>query len=65
MGIVQHDKDDGDINGTIGVTATFVYARSPRSGPLSTTLSVAVQSRCKVTPPAIAGPRLRAVFGAL
>jgi hypothetical protein len=31
MGIVQHDKDDGDINGTIEVTATFVYARSPRS----------------------------------
>jgi hypothetical protein len=32
MGIVQHAKDDGDISGTIGVTATFVYARSPRSG---------------------------------
>ena len=26
MGIVQHDKDDGDINGTIEVIATFVYA---------------------------------------
>jgi hypothetical protein len=24
MGIVQHDKDDGDTNGTIEVIATFV-----------------------------------------
>jgi hypothetical protein len=32
MGIVQHDKDDGDVNGTIEVIATFVYARSLRSG---------------------------------
>ena len=55
MGIVQHDKDDGDINGTIEVIATFVRARSPRSGPLSTQ-SIAVQSRCKVAPPDIAGP---------
>jgi hypothetical protein len=62
MGIVQHDKDDGDINGAIGVTATFVYARSPRSGPLSTTQSVAVQSHW---PPDIAGLWLRAVCGAL
>jgi hypothetical protein len=65
MGIVQHDKDDGDINGTIGVTATFVYAKSPRSGPLSTTQSVAMQLHCKVTPLDIAGSWLRAVFGAL
>jgi hypothetical protein len=65
MDIVQHDKDGGDIDGTIGVTVTFVYARSPRSGPLSTTQSITVQSRCKVTPPDIAGPWLRAVFGAL
>jgi hypothetical protein len=56
MGIVQHDKADGDINGTIGVTATFVSARSPRSGPLSTTQSVAGQAHCKVRPPDIAGP---------
>jgi hypothetical protein len=41
MGIMQHDKDDGDINDTIGVTATFVYAGSPRSRPLSTTQSAA------------------------
>jgi len=27
MGIVQHDKDDGDINGAIGVTATFVLCQ--------------------------------------
>ena len=47
MGIVQHDKDDGDINGTIEVIAKFVHARSPRSGPPSTQ-SIAVQSRCKV-----------------
>ena len=31
MDIMQHDKGDGDINGTIEVTATSVYARSPRS----------------------------------
>jgi hypothetical protein len=55
MGIVQHDKDDGDINGTIEVIAKFVRARSPRSGPLSTQ-SIAVQSRCKVAPPDIADP---------
>jgi hypothetical protein len=36
MGIVQHDKDNGDIDGTIEVTAAFVYARSPRLGPHST-----------------------------
>ena len=47
MGIVQYDKDDGDINGIIEVIAKFVPARSPRSGPLSTQ-SIAVQSRCKV-----------------
>jgi hypothetical protein len=47
MGIVQYDKDDGDINGTIEVIAKFVRARSRRSGPLSTQ-SIAVQSRCKV-----------------
>ena len=55
MGIVQHGKDDGDINGTIEVIAKFVHARSPRSGSLSTQ-SITVQSRCKVAPPDIAGP---------
>jgi|GraSoiStandDraft_29_1057270.scaffolds.fasta_scaffold747932_2 hypothetical protein len=65
MGVVQHDKDDGDINGTFEAIATFVYVRSPRSGSLSTTQSITVQSRRKVTPPDIAGPWLRAVFGAL
>ena len=63
MGIVPHDKDDGDINGTIEVIATFVYARSPRPGPPSTQ-PIAAQLRCKVTPPDIAGPWLRADCGA-
>jgi hypothetical protein len=30
-----HDQDNGDITGTIEVTAAFVYARSPRLGPRS------------------------------
>ena len=62
MGTVQHDKGDGDINGTIEAIATFVYARSPRPGPLSTQ-SVAVQ----ITPPDIAARPswLRADCGAL
>lgn len=59
MGIVQHDKDDGDINGAIEVIATFVYARSPRPGP-PPTQPRAAQLRCKVTPPDIACPWLRA-----
>jgi hypothetical protein len=31
----SHDKENGDITGTIEVTVTaaFVYARSPRLGP--------------------------------
>jgi hypothetical protein len=48
MGIVQHDKGDDDIKGTIEVIATFVYARSPRPGPPSTQ-PIAAQLRCKVT----------------
>jgi hypothetical protein len=52
MGIVQHDKGDDDIKGTIEVIATFVYARSARPGPPSTQ-PIAAQLRCKVTPPDI------------
>ena len=29
----KDNKDNGDITGTIEVTAAFVYARSPRLGP--------------------------------
>jgi hypothetical protein len=36
MGIVQHDKRDDDVKGTIKVIAIFVHARSPRPGPPST-----------------------------
>jgi hypothetical protein len=57
MSIVQHDKGDDDIIGTIEVTATFDYARSPRPGP---TQPVAAQLRCKVTPPDIARRRCQA-----
>jgi hypothetical protein len=35
----SHDKDNGDITGTIEVTA-FVYARSPRLGPHSAQKSI-------------------------
>jgi hypothetical protein len=59
MGIVQHDKRDDDIKGTIEVIATFVHARSPRPGPPSTQ-SIAAQLRCKVTPPDIARRRCQA-----
>ena len=45
MGIVQHDKDGGDTNGTIEVIATFVYARSPRSGP--TVYSISSRARLR------------------
>jgi hypothetical protein len=31
----SHDKDNGDITGTIEVAAAFVYAGSPRLGPQS------------------------------
>jgi hypothetical protein len=48
MGIVQHDKDNGGIDGTIEVTAAFVHARSPRLGSQSTDNQ---QSRCKIVPP--------------
>jgi hypothetical protein len=44
-------KDNGDVTGTIEVTAAFVYARSPRLGPHSAQNQQAAQSRCKVTPP--------------
>jgi hypothetical protein len=54
MGIVQHDKDDGDTNGAIEVIATFVYARSPRSGPTVYSINSRAVGR-KVTPPDIAG----------
>jgi hypothetical protein len=33
MGIVQNDKENGDIDATIEITVAFVYARSPRLGP--------------------------------
>jgi hypothetical protein len=59
MGIVQHDKGDDDIKGTIEVIATFVYARSARPGPPSTQ-PIAAQLRCKVTPPDIARRRCQA-----
>jgi hypothetical protein len=36
----SHDKDNGDITGTIEVTAAFVYARSPRLGPHSAQKSI-------------------------
>jgi hypothetical protein len=40
MGIVQHDKGDDDIKGTIEVIVTFVHARSPRPGPPSRLLLI-------------------------
>jgi hypothetical protein len=46
MDIVQHAKDNGDIDGTIEVTAAFVYARSLRLGRIPLKISsraVAVQ----------------------
>jgi len=51
-GYPQHDKDDGDTNGTVEVIATFVYAKSPRSRPRS---SQSIGR--KVTPPDIAVAR--------
>ena len=36
----SHDKENGDITGTIEVTAAFVYARSPRLGPHSAQKSI-------------------------
>jgi hypothetical protein len=36
MGIVQHDQENSDIDGTIEFTVAFDYARSPRLGPHST-----------------------------
>jgi hypothetical protein len=44
----SHDKDNGDISGAIEVTAVFVII-AIRAAFCSK--SIAVQSRCKVTPP--------------